>query len=164
MTTGLEQVPLKGPWDVTRVANFLDAERSPLRLAVNGREGFPMVCSLWFRYQAGMIWCATHESALINRLLVDDDRVAFEVSVNDPPYYGVRGQARVERSAAAGERELRALLTRYLGGTDSGLARWLLSRAAGEVALALRPVWLTSWDFSARMPGRESEGSGAGST
>jgi hypothetical protein len=85
------------------------------------------------------------------RWLEADARIGFEVSVNDPPYCGVRGQARVELLPERGEAELRALLERYLGGTDSDLARWLLSRADGEVALRIRPHWLASWDFRKRM-------------
>jgi hypothetical protein len=57
---------------------------------------------------------------------------------------------------AEGAQRLGELIDRYLGDRDSDLARWLLSRADGEVAIRLRPRWITSWDFSARMgSGRE---------
>ena len=46
---------------------------------------------------------------------------------------------------------LTALLQRYLGSTHSGLATWLLSRSETEVAIAIRPEHLTSWDFRRRM-------------
>ncbi|HSG91785.1 MAG TPA: pyridoxamine 5'-phosphate oxidase family protein [Pseudomonadales bacterium] len=144
---------LKGPWDAAQVVAFLDGERSPLRLALTSDGGFPLVVSLWFRFEADVLWCATHESSLVARRLAVDPRVGFEVSVNEMPYRGVRGQARVELLPASGPEQLEALLQRYLGGTDSDLARWLLSRADGEVALRLRPNWLTSWDFSHRMKG-----------
>ncbi len=147
-------VKLKGPWSVAEVVSFFERERSPLRLALNGSDGFPLVASLWFRYAEGALWCATHQESAVARRLAQDPRVAFEVSVNDPPYLGVRGQAAIERMPEAGGRELEALLKRYLGGTDSSLAQWLLSRAEEEVALRIRPKWITAWDFSDRMPSR----------
>lgn len=152
MSDDLTQVRLQGPWGRADVQRFLEQERSPLRLAVNGRDGVPRVASLWFQAERGRLWCATHTNALITRLLREDPRVAFEISVNEPPYKGVRGQARVELLPAQGGQYLEQLLQRYLGGTDSDLARWLLSRAADEVALCLQPIWMTSWDFSDRMP------------
>jgi nitroimidazol reductase NimA-like FMN-containing flavoprotein (pyridoxamine 5'-phosphate oxidase superfamily) len=142
---------IRGPWSPAEVVAFLEAERSPLHLALHGERGFPLVVSLWFRHAAGALWCATHATSLVARRLARDDRVAFEVSTNDPPYRGVRGQGRVERLPAEGGRELEALLRRYLGGTDSSLARWLLSRADGEVALRIVPDRILSWDFTARM-------------
>lgn len=148
----LAGVRLKGPWDGARVTRFLAAERSPLRLALTGEQGFPLVVSLWFRFEGDELWCATHERSLVARRLAVDPRVGFEVSLNDPPYCGVRGQGRVEIVAAAGPATLEQLLQRYLGGTDSALAKWLLSRADGELALRIRPNWITSWDFSDRMP------------
>ena len=148
----LAGVRLKGPWDAAQVAGFLAEERSPLRLALIGEQGFPLVVSLWFRFEGDVLWCATHERSLVARRLAVDPRVGFEVSLNDPPYCGVRGQGRVEIVRAAGPATLEQLLQRYLGGTDSALAKWLLSRADGELALRIRPNWISSWDFSDRMP------------
>ena len=50
-----------------------------------------------------------------------------------------------------GEEILRALCERYLGGTDSGLARFLLGRVDRETAIALEPRTLVSWDYRERM-------------
>lgn len=147
----LEAIRLRGPWQPAEVVAFLEQERTPLRLALNGHDGFPLLASLWFRYAQGALWCATHQDSLVARRLAQDPRAAFEVSVSEPPYYGVRGQAAVERLPKQGQQELEALLERYLGGHDSKLARWLLSRADEEVALRIRPKWLTSWDYRERM-------------
>lgn len=146
-----EAIRLRGPWQPAEVVTFLEQERTPLRLAINGHDGFPFLASLWFRYASGALWCATHEDSLVAKRLAQDPRAAFEVSVSEPPYYGVRGQAVVERLPERGKQELEALLERYLGGHDSKLARWLLSRADEEVALRIEPKWLTSWDFRERM-------------
>jgi nitroimidazol reductase NimA-like FMN-containing flavoprotein (pyridoxamine 5'-phosphate oxidase superfamily) len=146
-------VRLNGPWSAARIAAFLDAERSPLRLAVAWTDGAPLVVSLWFRAEAGHLWCASHASSRLIRALRAAPRVGFEVSVNDPPYVGVRGRAVAELLPEAGEARLGELLDRYLGGRDSELARWLLSRADGEIAIRLRPRWITAWDFTPRMGG-----------
>ncbi|MFB6108520.1 MAG: hypothetical protein ABEJ82_06740 [Haloplanus sp.] len=46
---------------------------------------------------------------------------------------------------------LRALLERYLGGTDSSLARRLLAPERDEVTVRIDPDRLHSWDFTERM-------------
>ena len=46
---------------------------------------------------------------------------------------------------------LRQMLERYLGGTTSKLARWLLSRAEDEVLITIEPLRLFSWDYRERM-------------
>ena len=43
------------------------------------------------------------------------------------------------------------VLSRYLGGTDSDLARWLLSRRDEEVLISITPGRLFSWDYRERM-------------
>lgn len=144
---------LRGPWDAATVERFLDEERSPLRLAVNWSGGVPLVVSLWFVHEAGALWCASHRKARLTEALMRAPEVGFDVSVNDPPYRGVRGQGRAHLLPEAGAARLETLLDRYLGDRESNLARWLLSRAEDEVAIRIEPTWLTSWDFSARMGG-----------
>lgn len=144
---------LRGPWDAAAVAAFLDAECSPLRLAVTWPGGAPLVVSLWFAHEAGALWCASHRNARLTEALARAPEVGFEVSVNEPPYRGVRGQGRAHLLPEAGAARLEVLLDRYLGDRESNLARWLLSRAEDEVAIRIEPDWLTAWDFSARMGG-----------
>ena len=144
---------VRGPWDAAAVARFLDEERSPLRLAVTWSGGAPLVVSLWFAHEAGALWCASHRNARLTEALARAPEVGFEVSVNEPPYRGVRGQGRAHLLPEAGAARLEVLLDRYLGDRESNLARWLLSRAEDEVAIRIEPDWLTAWDFSARMGG-----------
>ena len=91
------------------------------------------------------------ENARVVSYLRRNPRCAFEVAADEPPYCGVRGQARAEIDPHRGEEILRRLLIRYLGGTDSSLAQWLLSRANQEVAIRLSPVNVFTWDYSQRM-------------
>ena len=149
---------LKGSWDGAEVAAFLAQERSPLRLAVAWENQAPLVVSIWFRFEEGAFWGASLVTSRLIKALSNHPRVGFEVSVNDPPYKGVRGQGVVELVPAQGSVRLEQLLDRYLGGRESDLAKWLLSRADEEVALRLVPDWLLSWDYSHRMSSGEREG------
>jgi nitroimidazol reductase NimA-like FMN-containing flavoprotein (pyridoxamine 5'-phosphate oxidase superfamily) len=133
------------------IAGFLQEIRIPIRLACNSQAGWPVVISLWYLHEAGNLYCATVEDARVVSYLSQNPRCAFEVAADEPPYCGVRGQARAEIDRSRGEEILRRLLLRYLGGTDNSLAQWLLSRADQEVAIVLRPINVHTWNYSQRM-------------
>ena len=45
------------------------------------------------------------------------------------------------------------LLDRYLGGAESTLGNWLLSRREDELLISITPQRLFSWDYRQRMDG-----------
>jgi nitroimidazol reductase NimA-like FMN-containing flavoprotein (pyridoxamine 5'-phosphate oxidase superfamily) len=112
--------------------------------------------SLWFLYRDGAFWCATSATADVVDYLAADDHVAFEISTNEPPYKGVRGNGTASVEPDDQKALLRELLERYLGGTDSGLADRLLSPDREEVTIRIDPDRLYTWDFSDRMPAADS--------
>jgi nitroimidazol reductase NimA-like FMN-containing flavoprotein (pyridoxamine 5'-phosphate oxidase superfamily) len=138
-------------WSAEQVGQFLQAQRIPLRLACSTADGTPMVCSLWYLYQDGALWCATQQSARVVSYLEDHPQCGFEVAPESMPYRGVRGQGRASISPARGLAVLEQLVDRYLGGRESDFAHWLLARGDREVAIRIAPAWLTSWDFAPRM-------------
>lgn len=138
-------------------AQFLTGSRIPLRLATITPSGWPIVVSLWFIHLEGSLWCATQDSAVIVGNLRNDARCGFEVAPDRPPYRGVRGRAKATVHADRGEEILRTLLDRYLGGTESPLARQLLSKSQSEVAIEITPVSMHSWDYRKRMKGSVEE-------
>lgn len=142
---------IKGPWDQAAAAAYLEQTRFPLRLACVGRDGFPRVVSLWYQYHAGSFLCVTHRDAKLTTLLRNNHKVGFEVSPNEPPYHGVRGQGLVSLHETGGEAVLRDNLQSYLGGMDSSLARWLLSRAEEELLVRVDITRMFSWDYRERM-------------
>lgn len=158
MGSGKGQWPLKkgSAWTEAQMLKWLDAQRIPLRIAVQGDNGIPLMCPLWYYPEAGSLWCATHSSAHIVPLLERSPAVAWEVAPNDMPYCGVRGQADVVLHADKGEPVLRRLIDRYLGNEDNKLARFLLSRVEGEYALELKPRWISCWDYGNRMSDLEA--------
>lgn len=142
----------RGPWDADAVASFLDETVVPLRLACTTPTDRLWILSLWFRYRDEALWCATPRSADVVDFLERDGHVAFEVSTNDVPYRGVRGNGQVTVESDSEKGLLTDLLERYLGGTDSPLARRLLDPDREEVRLRIDPDRIASWDFSERMP------------
>lgn len=138
-------------------AMYLTEASVPLRLACITDSDWPLVVSLWYVYQDGNLYCATHRSAKILRHLRSGRRCAFEVGNNEPPYRGVRGRGFVTLIEGRGEWMLRTLLSRYLKNVDSPLAIQLLSRSRDEIVMEIKPERIYSWDFTDRMRGSVSD-------
>ncbi len=138
-------------FDAEQIEQFLSSKVIPLRLSCNTNSGYPLLSSLWFFYEQGSLFCATHESTALVRYLKEDSRCAFEVAVNEPPYKGVRGQGHAHLERADADSILGRLIDRYLGHRKSELARWLLSRVDEEYVIRIVPQWVSSWDYTARM-------------
>jgi nitroimidazol reductase NimA-like FMN-containing flavoprotein (pyridoxamine 5'-phosphate oxidase superfamily) len=141
----------KGPWSTDRIEEFLREVRVPVRVACNGGSGHPVLASLWFVPLEGRLWCATQRGARIASILRRDPRCGFEVSVEAPPYWGVRGIGRATLHDERGEEMLRVLIDRYLGDANSRLASSLLARAEQETSICIEPLTLVSWDYRERM-------------
>ncbi len=133
------------------VREFLEQVRIPIRLASITTSGWPVLISLWYLYQDGLLYCATQESAKITRYIEKNNQVAFEIAADDPPYCGVRGQAIARVDDQLGVEMLERLLVRYLGGTENALAKNLLAKKETEVAIVLEPLRIFTWDFRQRM-------------
>jgi hypothetical protein len=140
----------RSAWDAAGIADYLQAQCTPLRLSVVHRDA-PLICSLWYLYEDGHLWCATQADALVARAVGSDAPCGFEIANNDPPYRGVRGQGKVVVHEQGGLEMLERLVRRYLGSTKTGFAQWLLNRDEAEVALSIKPGWITAWDYGARM-------------
>lgn len=153
-----------GAWDRDGIAAFLEDAVVPVRLACRTSSGPLWIVSLWYRWREEggeddqadgggdpVFHCATGADADVVGYLEHDDGVAFEVSTNDVPYRGVRGHGTATVTPDEDKATLRALLERYLGGTDVALARRLLDDDRDEVRITVRPERLYSWDFSDSM-------------
>jgi nitroimidazol reductase NimA-like FMN-containing flavoprotein (pyridoxamine 5'-phosphate oxidase superfamily) len=140
-----------GPWTREEAATFLTDSRVPIRLSCRTPGGGLWMLSLWYEYRDGALHCATAASADVVTFLDHDPGVAFEVSVNDPPYRGVRGQGEATVEPDPEKTVLRSLLQRYLGGTDSALAQQLLDKDREEVTIRIDPSHVATWDYSQRM-------------
>ena len=146
-----------GTWDRSQTEAFLSETKVPLRLSCRRPAGDLWMLSLWFRYRDGALWCATSAEADVIRYLEATDHVAFEISTNEPPYKGVRGNGMATVTPDPEKALLRDLLRRYLGGTDSQLATRLLSPERDEVRIRIDPENVYTWDFTERMADSTSE-------
>jgi len=148
-----------GEWNRTEAVAFLADAQVPIRVACRTPAGGLWMLSLWYDFDpaAGELVCATAASADVVTYLREDDGVAFEVSTNDPPYRGVRGCGSATVTPDEGKETLRTLLERYLGGTDSALARRLLDPKRDEVSISIDPARCYSWDFTDRMRDENTE-------
>ena len=143
-----------GSWTGAEIEAFLAETLIPMRLSVQTASG-SLIVPLWFEYQESrLLSCSPMDSLLVNSLRRQAE-VAFDVSTNDLPYQGVRGRGIAHCETATDDVRLASLLQRYLAGTDSQLADWLLNRPGPEALIEIEISWLTSWDFSGRMEGIE---------
>ncbi|NHN47136.1 pyridoxamine 5'-phosphate oxidase family protein [Halostella sp. JP-L12] len=141
----------RGAWTEGEVEAFLQEVTIPIRIAAHRPDESLWMVALWYRYRDGAFECATGATADVVRYLRNDSGVAFEVSTNDVPYRGVRGNGTAALSPDEGKAVLRDLVERYLGGTDSELGEWLLGDDREEVRIRIEPREVYSWDYSERM-------------
>ncbi len=134
-----------------KIKNYFEDVRIPIRLTCVTESGWPMVLSLWFVYKDNKLYCATKANAKVVGYIENNQKCAFEIASDLPPYCGVRGYAKAKINEDKGEETLRALINRYLGSEESTLAKTLLSQVDQEVAIELSPVKIFSWNFSKRM-------------
>ena len=144
-------VSAKSQWDIKTIERFLSKARQPLRLATTNGSGFPQITSLWFAFNADALWCCTQQHSLVAKHIARDERVGFEIAVNDPPYLGVSGFGRAELLREDATDLLKSLTSRHLSEGDTALKQWLMSRVATEVIIKVVPEHIPSWDFSGRM-------------
>ena len=142
---------LTGPWPLAEIETFLGSAAIPARISAISTSGWPVIVSLWFLYENGSLFCATRSTSKIARLLIDQPRVAFEVSGETPPYYGIRGQGLASISADENGVLLSRLVERYLGDDRPRFRKWLLNGSNNEVSIRIRPLRIMSWDYRKRM-------------
>ncbi|MFK8018416.1 MAG: pyridoxamine 5'-phosphate oxidase family protein [Pseudomonadales bacterium] len=138
-------------WDEKQIEGYFHSAHTPIRIAVSSEDGYPIICSMWFEYSDGYLWCAAHQSSRLIQALQANAKCSFEISGNEVPYCGVRGRGTVTLDAQSAKPVLESLIKRYLGNSNSSLSNWLLGRAAEEYAIRIELTRLSAWDFSHRM-------------
>lgn len=148
-----------GTWTDGELEAFLHESKIPMRIATHRPDGSLWTVALWYRYRKRCFQCATSADADIIRFLKSDPEVALDVSTNDPPYRGVRGNGTASLSPDRNKTTLIELIERYLGDTESALAKRLLADDRDEIQIEIRPRQLFSWDYTERMTDVETVGS-----
>lgn len=142
---------IKGAWNIEQTEDYLLKTRYPIRLSTLNANGYPLVTSVWYLYDNGLIWCAVQKESDIARNIKNDKRCGFEVGPNQPPYMGVRGQGIANLVPERGKEKLEKLIGRFLDRKNKDLADWLMNRADSETAIMIEPEWFFTWDYSGRM-------------
>ncbi|MFC4544540.1 pyridoxamine 5'-phosphate oxidase family protein [Halosolutus amylolyticus] len=149
---------VRGPLSTDEIRSFLAEATIPVRLACQTPSGTLWMVSLWYRCRSAgddaadwVLQCATGTDADVVAFLREHEGVAFEISSNHPPYRGVRGRGTAAIEPDPEKETLRDLLERYLGGTDSPLARNLLREDREEVTITIDPAVVSTWDYTDRM-------------
>lgn len=152
---------VRGSLSKPEITTFLEETTVPIRIACRTPRDDLWMVSLWYRlagvdgepadHDEWRLQCSTSARADVVSFLEYDSGVAFEVSTNDPPYAGLRGRGSVTIEPDPEKETLRDLLERYLGGTESPLARNLLRDERDEVTITIDPAVVYGWDFSERM-------------
>ena len=123
----------------------------PLRLACLTNSGWPMIVPLWFKFLNDRFYCATQENAKIISYLKKDNRCAFEISSEIPPYKGIRGQGKSIIKNELGIEILQTVIEKYIPKKDTNLKKYLLERKENEVAIEIIPIKIFYWDYTNRM-------------
>jgi hypothetical protein len=142
---------LTGPWPIQTVEAFLNSATIPVRLSVITSTGAPIVASHWFLFEHGVLRCATQEGSAIDRCLRSNDKCGIEISFDQPPYRGIRGQGIAALESDKDKTLLKRLHDRYFGEHDTLFREWLVNRNQVEVGISVRPTRMMSWDYSKRM-------------
>lgn len=144
-------VRISGTWDDDQLETFLRESKIPIRLSSHRPDASLWLVALWYRYRDGSFECATWEDAKIVQYLRNDSEVAFDVSTNESPYRGVRGNGTATMSPDTDKEVLRGLIERYGVERESPLAEWLLDDAREGIRIRVQPRVMYSWDYSDSM-------------
>ena len=140
------------------IANFLQTATIPLRLSLASSKG-PTIVALWFDFSGNEIRCCAPQDSLVVRSLQKVSQVAFDISSNEIPYFGVRGRGEAKLTKLGAAEQLDTLIKKYVGDPNHPLPIRLRQRAEQEYMITIVPSWIHGWDFSSRMEGLTSESS-----
>ncbi len=149
----LSSLPIsdQSAWNAPQIESFLLTQNTPMRIAVMDVNDYPMICSVWHQYHENKIYAVAHKNSKLIKKLRQHPHCAFEIAPNEPPYKGVRGQAKCSITEQDCDKKLKTLLDKFLGSGYEQLRHFLSSRSKDERVIELSLQKLTAWDFSERM-------------
>lgn len=144
------KISKQSSWNASEIEKYLLASKDPMRFSVMNKDGFPLICSIWHWYEAGYLYAVSHKNSLLIKTLEENNKCAFDISVNAPPYLGVRGKGIAEIQKDAGI-YLPKLIDKFLGAKYQSLQHFLTGRLGDERLIKIEIQSISSWDFSDRM-------------
>ena len=70
----MSKIKITGPWDMQKIESYLSTCVVPLKLAIISARGWPVIVSLWFFYEHGVIICASKEKSKVVQLLKKNNK------------------------------------------------------------------------------------------
>ena len=126
----------------SEITTLLRDLASPVRLASQSPNGFPLISTLWFIYEDGVFWCITQQRTLLRRNLAANPRCAFEIGLDGQRFKLLRGQGLATLDLADGGRVTERMINRYLGDPNGSIAATMRTQISTEYAIAIRPRWV----------------------
>ena len=136
--------------DIRRVRSLAEGEittlladlASPVRLASQSPNGFPLISTVWSIYEDGIFWCITQHRTLLRRNLAANPRCAFDIALDGQRFKLLRGQGLASLDLADGERMTECIINRYLADPSGPIATGMRKQVVTEHAIAIRPRWV----------------------
>ena len=126
----------------SEITTLLSDLASPVRLASQSPNGFPLISTLWSLYEDGVFWCITQHRTLLRRNLEANPRCAFEIALKGQRFKLLRGQGLASLDLADGERMTERIINRYLVDPNGPIAAGMRKQVVTEYAIAIRPRWV----------------------
>jgi PPOX class probable F420-dependent enzyme len=114
------------------------------RLGTTNRDGTPHIAPVWYRFEEGAFLVLTERGSRKHRNIQRDQRVAFCIDDERPPYHTVLVTARVAVEDAPGREWREALAIHYLG--DEAGKRYIAENEhPNNIMLRIVPEKVTGW-------------------
>lgn len=121
---------------------LLDNLASPMRLASQSPNGFPLISTVWCLYEDETFWCITQARTLLRRNLSQNPRCAFEIGLEGQRFKLLRGQGLAVLDLADGGRVTERMINRYLADPQGSIAATIRKQISTEYAITIRPRWV----------------------
>ena len=127
------------------IETLLREHHSPVRLASQSPNGYPLISTLWFLYEDQCFWCITQAATLMRRNLAANPRCAFDIALTGARYQLLRGQGNATLDLVDGARVTERMISRYIGDPTGEVAQKLRAQIPTEYAIRIRPRWVRGW-------------------
>ncbi|MGR8947739.1 MAG: pyridoxamine 5'-phosphate oxidase family protein [Gammaproteobacteria bacterium] len=126
----------------SEITELLRDQTGPVRLASLSANGFPLISTIWFLYENGLLWCITQQRTLLRRNLAADPRCGFEIGLDGQRFKLLRGQGLATLDLEDGERVTELMINRYMRDRSGPAATAIRAQIPTEYAIAIKPRWV----------------------
>lgn len=127
-------------------------EPNLIHFATIGKEGFPHVTPLWFKYEDGIFYVSTVAQRQKGKNLERNKKIGFSIVAENDPYKVVVGSGSAEVEDDPEWELIRELAIKYRGEKDGnayadGLLETEKPSGQKRIVVKIKPQWLRSWSW-----------------